>query len=331
MNRLPRTVILLALVGCPATEPPADGGLPPADSGSQAREDAGLVDSGSSPADTGNPPAQDSGAGLPDLGTPPVQDAGTSPADAGFVADAGIHCDGHAVGESWPAEDGCNTCSCTEDGRIRCTTMICPDNCEGHGLGESWPHEDGCNSCTCTVDGIVCTRRRCPPAPDHMLRCNVSMDCVLADDTCCGVCGEPALDDLQGVNQRFERDLHDHYCGDPPPPCPLCPSAPAPGHFIAVCEENVCVGRSVYDDDLALDRCHVDADCTLRANTCCGSCPQAYTAQNATAVGRAGRDTLSDMLCNDMTCEACGEPDRPPRVEAYCNEANRCRLRPAGP
>jgi len=50
-------------------------------------------------------------------------------------------CDGHAFGETWPAEDGCNTCTCTETG-IGCTEMACllegncvdAGDCEAQGL-----------------------------------------------------------------------------------------------------------------------------------------------------------------------------------------------------
>jgi hypothetical protein len=31
----------------------------------------------------------------------------------------------YAVGDSFPAEDGCNTCTCTEDGVWACTMMAC--------------------------------------------------------------------------------------------------------------------------------------------------------------------------------------------------------------
>ena len=33
-------------------------------------------------------------------------------------------CNGHAVGDSYPSGDGCNTCSCTADGEV-CTVMAC--------------------------------------------------------------------------------------------------------------------------------------------------------------------------------------------------------------
>jgi hypothetical protein len=37
----------------------------------------------------------------------------------------------------------------------------CAPDCGGHELGESWPAEDGCNTCTCTEEGVACTELAC--------------------------------------------------------------------------------------------------------------------------------------------------------------------------
>jgi hypothetical protein len=91
----------------------------------------------------------------------------------------------HEIGASFPAADGCNTCSCTEEG-VACTLIAClpkpqpdagagdagpaPVSCEHGGKtyadGESFPSTDGCNTCTCSQAGVACTKRAClPPKP----------------------------------------------------------------------------------------------------------------------------------------------------------------------
>jgi len=88
-------------------------------------------------------------------------------------------CEGHLPGDTWDAEDGCNTCSCTEEG-IACTEMACLPDCEGHALGETWDADDGCNTCHCTEDGVGCTVMACLPDCDgHELG-----DSWDADDGC---------------------------------------------------------------------------------------------------------------------------------------------------
>jgi hypothetical protein len=68
------------------------------------------------------------------------------------------------VGESFPAPDGCNTCTCQEGGQAACTLMGCIDGCEVDGVmhapGDTFPA--GCNTCTCMEDGnVACTDMAC--------------------------------------------------------------------------------------------------------------------------------------------------------------------------
>ena len=70
----------------------------------------------------------------------------------------------HKAGESFPDRDGCNTCSCGEDGSVACTERACAPGCEFnsemHFAGERWTV--GCNTCECTADGkVACTDQAC--------------------------------------------------------------------------------------------------------------------------------------------------------------------------
>jgi hypothetical protein len=68
--------------------------------------------------------------------TSAVCDCAPPPASAcvegvcGFQDAAPVSCGEHAVGESWLADDGCNTCTCTEGGLEACTDRACVDSCE---------------------------------------------------------------------------------------------------------------------------------------------------------------------------------------------------------
>lgn len=351
MSRLSLIPLIAVLVACPPAERPD-----PNDSGPSAT-DASLQDSGQDPPDAGA--IRDSG---------PLVDVGSPVSDGGTTADGGPDCDGHALGDSWPHEDGCNTCTCTEngimctlihcpgddcgdhrpgdswdagdgcntctcteDGRVRCTLMVCPDDCGGRALGESWEHEDGCNTCSCTENGIVCTRRGCPPQGEEFTRCQISRECVVTKNTCCGVCGEPSLEDLQGVHAQRVQDLDEHLCGDPRPACPECVMMPPAGNLLALCLRSNCVVVDQYTD-FTFDRCGGRVDeCEVAANTCCPPCDQGFTRHNATAVSDDAALELRRTLCEGTTCEPCNRPRPAAEVEAYCNENRRCRLRPIGP
>lgn len=89
---------------------------------------------------------------------PRPRDGGDDVADAGG-GDAGVDGDdGTCVdGETRPADDGCNTCSCI-DGEWACTLMACLECTPG----ETRPADDGCNTCTCTDGfGWACTEMAC--------------------------------------------------------------------------------------------------------------------------------------------------------------------------
>uniref|UniRef100_A0A2M3YXR6 Putative serine protease inhibitor i/ii n=1 Tax=Anopheles braziliensis TaxID=58242 RepID=A0A2M3YXR6_9DIPT len=90
-------------------------------------------------------------------------------------------------GETKKHEDGCNQCTCSNDGRYACTRMACAP-AEGEGLsllfkreapllptpqctpGETRMHDDGCNKCRCTTAGVLaCTRKWCEPGSAKQL------------------------------------------------------------------------------------------------------------------------------------------------------------------
>lgn len=84
----------------------------------------------------------------------------------------------HAVGDVWECSDGCNSCSCHEDG-LRTTAVGCgsiptppdtsrieSDSCDGvHAVGESFACD--CNTCTCNEDGSITTTLIECPAPTN--------------------------------------------------------------------------------------------------------------------------------------------------------------------
>ena len=68
-------------------------------------------------------------------------------------------------GESFPSEDGCNTCSCGGGGAIACTLRACGCVYGGqwYEYGDTFMADDGCNTCTCSDGGVACTEMACLP------------------------------------------------------------------------------------------------------------------------------------------------------------------------
>jgi hypothetical protein len=135
------------------------------------------------------------------------------------------------VGDSFPDSDGCNTCSCEDDGEVACTLRGCADVCEYNGqvfmIGSSFPDADGCNTCTCSDDGsVACTERACDPGAgcnydgqhyeagetfqdaDGCNTCSCEMDgqvaCTLIDCGCEGPMCPPPGDGCSMGDTQFE-------------------------------------------------------------------------------------------------------------------------------
>jgi hypothetical protein len=111
----------------------------------------------------------------------------------------------HAVGSSFPASDGCNTCTCQQSNQVVCTQLACASaGCDYNGshydVGQTWSFGD-CNSCTCMSDGsVACTGMYCPgclyggqvyqegstfPALDGCNTCSCSMGTVSCTKLAC--------------------------------------------------------------------------------------------------------------------------------------------------
>ena len=75
-------------------------------------------------------------------------------------------------GDSFPASDGCNTCTCMNDGTVACTEMACGCAYGGafYQVGETFWADDGCNKCTCIAGGVACTKMWCQCSGDEWFR-----------------------------------------------------------------------------------------------------------------------------------------------------------------
>lgn len=135
--------------------------------------------------------------------------AKSNDADKGCIYEG----DRHDVGDAFPSTDGCNSCSCGNDGQVACTLRACIDggNDAGPAPALSWyktcgapvcgPQFDGPTGeprCTSEVEGGTCAKadRKCDPG----LGCAVNLVCADSDPTA-GLGGCPIS------RARFKRDI----------------------------------------------------------------------------------------------------------------------------
>ena len=86
-------------------------------------------------------------------------------------------------------------------------------------------------------------------------------ECVLVTRTCCGVCGAPAVTDMDSVRWDETEPRHNELCGTGPVNCPRCAIMANP-HLGAICRASHCAAVDVRTD--ATSSCTTDADCMLR-------------------------------------------------------------------
>jgi len=205
---------------------------------------------------------------------------GWEPCGPGCVVDGTFVREGDTV----PAPDGCNTCTCLPGGTLACTEIACPVcvfNGTIHRVGETFPAGDGCNVCTCLGGGrVVCTLRACPICPPSEATLCVETGGVW-DPTSCG-----------------------HYRCGAFPECdaviPGCNCGP---------ERNFRAGVGCVDDP-ACGRCAADSDCP--PGSTCNTCPPDPSCPLCTVCG--------PPVCEPISCGF--DEDCPPR--SHCEGSSVC-------
>lgn len=95
------------------------------------------------------------------------------------------------AGEQKPAEDGCNTCTCDDNGNWACTKIACPTLCTP---GDTTQQD--CNSCSCNERGMwICTQIACEePKADLGQACSMYGTKCQDTLTCQYQCPDPQAD-----------------------------------------------------------------------------------------------------------------------------------------
>ncbi len=160
-------------------------------------------------------------------------------------------------GESKPAEDGCNTCTCS-DGGWACTELACepdPGVCEE---GESKPADDGCNTCSCLDGAWSCTKLSCEPSEceegEQMMMDNCNQCACFEGKWACDLkyCAETETD--SGGTGETEGDTGGDTEGNSGDP--------------GVCGDGIVQGAEQCDDGNLVDDDACPNDCAVPENMC---------------------------------------------------------------
>jgi hypothetical protein len=217
-----------------------------------------------------------------------------------------------APGEMKPVDDGCNSCTCNEVGRWRCTGLDCNDVCTE---GEVRAAGDGCNTCTCLDGEWACTIRDC-------------QTCTIGEtrNSDCGSCW--CADNGSGPTWNCTSNTCPPECtaGETKPADDGCNTCTCTTTGTWNCTDTMCPECRTGDTMPAGDDCNT---CTCMSGQ--WGCTMKYCSPLVCDDGEADCDGVPENGCEAnlqtdvMNCGACGYFCGVPRAVAAC-EAGQCAV-----
>ncbi len=152
--------------------------------------------------------------------------------------------------------------------------------------------------------------------------CAEPSDCTVVQESCCGTCSPPTLEEVVAIRTENASSYRDLVCGDGPV-CPPCVSPDNPS-LVATCNATRC--RALDLRALPASACPSDGDCILRTASCC-ECDSPMVRDALIAIRPDGILDLLTLVCDgDARCDEC-VPSYPDDVEAYCGDDGHCAVR----
>jgi hypothetical protein len=151
-------------------------------------------------------------------------------------------------------------------------------------------------------------------------RCELTSQCVLRPESCCGTCGAATRDDFTALNRSALEEYAALACEDVAG-CDECYMATDP--FLAVtCAQGQCEMVDLTTNPIT--ECEENTDCRVRTKDCC-ECGGGITEADLIAINREQEVAYSSLVCDPaVACLAC-MPQYPSEAQAVCNE-RRCTL-----
>jgi hypothetical protein len=235
------------------------------------------------------------------------------------------------AGATQPDEDGCNTCTCDDDGNWACTDLAC-NVCEE---GATRPAGDGCNECVCTEGDWACTTVDCQTCTIGDVREGTCGSCWCADNgngptwNCTTIaCNEC----VQGETKPGENECSTCVCGPdgywdcPVVECPECTEGETRpsgdycntctcmngrwGCTMKLCGQLACDPGLGDCDGVLANGCETDLESTVEN---CGDCGNYCAIAGADAACEAGVCVIDTCIepyadCNGDPADGCESP-----------------------
>ena len=169
---------------------------------------------------------------------------------------------------------------------------------------------------------IVCACDALSGEEEALKSCEVPSDCVLMQNTCCGICGPLGPADVTAVNVSAFDVQRRKVCGEGDVGCPGIACAQRSPTMLATCEAGRCAAVELAQHPAT--QCSTASQCRVRAVACC-EC--GATTGPASLVAVSDEAAFTELLCNpvDSACRDCA-PVYPSEATAAC-ESSSCVVR----
>jgi hypothetical protein len=156
--------------------------------------------------------------------------------------------------------------------------------------------------------------------PNVRRDCSSHSDCQLVPASCCGACGAPTSQDVVALRTDAAAGYRESACGTGSP-CPACASLNNPDLF-ASCQNSECVVVDLTTNPVSA--CSADADCVLRAATCC-ECGASMDPWRLVAITKNSENSYASLVCDATAmCAEC-MPEYPTSQTRTCSDGH-CRI-----
>jgi hypothetical protein len=179
----------------------------------------------------------------------------------------------------------------------------------------------------CLITSLAVAFLACTDSSSHAVdervdffACDVSSDCIVVPESCCGSCGAPTRGDAVAINAALAGEHSRAACGENTG-CPACAPLFIDPTLAATCRDQRCELVDLREHPVTA--CTRDDDCKVRTPDCC-ECGGDTEPGRLLGIASSAEREYGELVCGpEQACPECA-PIYPPEVTVACNASGHC-------